>query len=534
MKRISVLFLLMTLSLCFAAQPVLETIYFGDYGEICRVVLQFDQKPDFRIERDNAGKFVRVGLNGVLAGSEVQMSQDTPDSRVLDRIEVVAGANGLTVTIRTDGYALAKESLLPGNPYKIVLDIYNVKVPSAIHERLSFARFYYKTGFHKQAIEQYEIIAKDAPTMTGIHYYWGMILKSRKNTKGALQHFNMVKDTASEYAMAQDEIKKVGGKNTPKPEPKATEEKPKTTAAKPVAEPPLPVMNDNIDSLLVQAAHKSVKDPDRLMLAGMAYKFVAENVTKSQDDYKTAISLLMHIPAKSDYSFEKYKALAELYAAIGDAENAKLFAGLATDTGTPVAASSSGGFLQIELKLWIALLLMLLFGIIVFFLLMIYYRNKTSSDVFTNEDFTYHEDLIKNEIEDDNASENEKESDLEDEPFPEVSESVMEQVREPEDEPEERENEAKLYFGDDEPASPKDVFMEETELTQEEEQELMEDEAPEEEIDGLDGSEPRIGDQEYIQKMILKLSQNGWDTEAIAKELKISVREVEFVLKTNE
>ncbi len=72
-------------------------------------------------------------------------------------------------------------------------------------------------------------------------------------------------------------------------------------------------------------------------------------------------------------------------------------------------------------------------------------------------------------------------------------------------------------------------------LTDEEERELMEEEdIPESTAAGMNGSEPRIGDEEYMQKMILKLSQNGWDADAIAKELKISVREVEFVLKTNE
>ncbi len=392
MKRIS-FFLLMTLSLCFAAQPVLENIYYGDYGEVCRAVLQFNGKPEYKIEQDKDGKFVRVNLAGVTAGSRLQVNQNAKDSRVLDEILVEGGRDGLTVTIRTDGYAQVKNSYLTGDEYKIVLDIFNVKTPSAVHERLSFARFYYKTGFYKKAIEQYQVIEKDAPTMTGIHYYWGMILASRKQTKDAIRHFQMVKDTASEYAQAQDEIKKLGGKGAEKPQAVKTEVVKQQTATP----PKMPVMNDNIDSLLVRAAHSTDKDPDRLMIAGMAYKFLADNVTHNQNDYMTAISLLNRIPAKSPYSFDKYKALAELYAAVGDAENAKLFAGLATETGIPADSVSTGGFLQIELKLWIALLLMLISGVIVFFLLMIYYRNRKSAsdDDFTKEDFEYHEELIK-------------------------------------------------------------------------------------------------------------------------------------------
>ncbi len=523
MKRIG-LFLLMTIAICFAAQPVLETIYYGDYGEVCRAVLQFDSKPEYRVERDDAGKYVRIVLGGVTAGSRLQAEQDTKDSRVLDEIVVEGGNSGLTATFRTDGFAQVKQSYLTGDKYKIVLDIFNVKTPSAVHERLSFARFYYKTGFYTRAVEQYEVIAKQAPTMTGIHYYWGMILKNRKNPKEALRHFQMVKDTASEYAMTQDEIKNLGGKSPAKPQP----EKPKSAQQK--AEPPAtpvktPVVSDDIDSLLVKAANKSDKSPDRLMLAGLAYKFMADNVTHNREDYMTAISLLNRIPAKSPYSFDKYKALAELYAAVGDSENAKLFAGLATDTGSPADSLSSDSFLQIELKLWIALLLMLIFGVIVFFLLMIYYRNRTtpSDDDFTQQDFEYHEELIKEEIEQEKPEEDTFEPPVE-EPEPEE-----EFLPEPEEEAEDRESEARLYFGDDsKPETPEDILREETALTEDEERELLEDEVQD------TGEEPRIGDQEYMQKMILKLSQNGWDADAISKELKISVREVEFVLKTNE
>ncbi len=567
MKRIYLISILFLLAISLSAQAVLEDIYFGDYGEICRTVLKFDRKPTYRIERKSDGKQVIVHLADCSTGSRLQMTQQTQDSRVIDRIQVNMKGNGLTIDIATDGYALIKDSYLPANDYKIVLDIYNVEEARQVHERLSFARFYYKTGFYKKAIEQYEVIEKQAPTMTGIHYYWGMILKSRKKTNDAIQHFQMVKDTASEYSLAQKEIAELGGNKTQKPN-QNTAAKPKNEPAQeskqsrqekpPVLAPKLDI-NLNIDSLLVQAVDRSQNDPHRLMMAGLAYKYLAERVTKNPEDYKTAIALLTKIPAKSPNSYEKYKALAELYAATGDQENAKLFAGLASESGNTPDSTSTAGFMQIELKLWMALLLMLLFGVVVFFLLMIYYRNRTSSkeDDFTQADFSYHEDLIKKEMEQDEAADNSDPDFTMNDESPEPitdddSEADMDDIgqeQEPEpdfeqedEEPNEEEDdtfgsEARLYFGDDKKVhdyvspSPRNVLEEETALTPDEEESLLDDEFQSDASLYTDSSEPRIGDEEYMQKMIRKLSKNGWDAEAIAKELKISVREVEFVQK---
>ena len=80
-------------------------------------------------------------------------------------------------------------------------------------------------------------------------------------------------------------------------------------------------------------------------------------------------------------------------------------------------------------------------------------------------------------------------------------------------------------------------------MSHEQEKELEEDEedyitigkkGKKDTFDTMDEDNEGFGDEEYKKKMILKLYNDGWAMEEIAKELQISQREIEFIIKMAE
>jgi len=270
------------------------------------------------------------------------------------------------------------------------------------------------------------------------------------------------------------------------------------------------------------------------------------------------------------------RELYEIYTALEDNENAQLFKSmLVSDTATKDEKPVS--FFMRDIKLWVALVLAGLVAIIVFFLLMLRYNKRKMEildETFSNEEVTYHSDIIKNsyknqakpEVPQQNTApvvEEVEEESLEFD-FEEEEETVTE-----EEKSEVKENfdldldslnlEDNNDFVEDEDIVDEDTnfdddneILEEEidydnppliteEITEEEEQELVEDEEDElnlfddltDDEDSFEESDSGIGNDEYQKKMILKLANEDWDAAAIAKELRISQNEVEFYLKTN-
>jgi len=169
------------------AKSSLVKIYHGDFGIIDRTVLQFNRKPEFTIKERSKNNLLVISLENCEQGSTIDNKQ-VFDSKVLEKLDVLVINNKLNIVITTDQNYVLKKSYITGQPYKIVLDIYNMEEPKSIIDRLSFAKFYQKVGFYSKAIEQYKIIEKNS----GIHYFWGKILLQRKKQKEAIKHFKLV------------------------------------------------------------------------------------------------------------------------------------------------------------------------------------------------------------------------------------------------------------------------------------------------------------------------------------------------------
>jgi len=109
-------------------------------------------------------------------------------------------------------------------------------------------------------------------------------------------------------------------------------------------------------------------------------QFLVGVVAAKFGDYENAISFLKLIPPNSTLEPSVYKELAEIYLELGDENNAKLYRSLIDTEKSANLIQEKTGFFQMKLRLWMALILALLFGVIVFFLLMIYYNRKTQQE----------------------------------------------------------------------------------------------------------------------------------------------------------
>ena len=209
-------------------------------------------------------------------------------------------------------------------------------------------------------------------------------------------------------------------------------------------------------------------------------------------DYENAIRYLTQIPASDQHYNESLKLLYDSYINLGDLDNANFIASL-----LPAEDINQ----NIGMKMWMVLSLSglaLVVGINIGFIFYSFKKKKEDNSEETDEeDFEIHKQNLQRAYE---TKEIFKEEPI---PTPDLV---------PTDE----------Y--DDPP-----IITEE--LTDTEEKELIAEETPkspevEEELDPY-------ADEEYRKKMILKLYHDGWKNEEIAKELQISHREIQFIIKMN-
>jgi len=156
MKRfLFVIFMILIIhSILFAT--VFNKIYHKDYGEVDRIVLVFNEKPDFNIIENNANIQIEI-LNCTKAVNIKDQSID--DSNILKNFTFYQYDNNLIITIALDqeffllkGSEYNLEKLeLPGEIYKLVLDIFSTSEPKTIKEHEGFADFFNSVGFSKRA-----------------------------------------------------------------------------------------------------------------------------------------------------------------------------------------------------------------------------------------------------------------------------------------------------------------------------------------------------------------------------------------------
>lgn len=521
MKRTLCIILLTIICSALFSQVNLNRIYYGDFGHVNRTVLQFSKKPEYKVVGNSANKLITIQVNACENKSGVD-SKPYPDAIMVEKAIIQKNNNdGLDIVIKTSrAFHLKYSTLNEKNSFKLVLDIYSGIKPETDEEKASFAKFYYKVGLKNKA---HRIIRSIPDTKVNyIHYYWGKILLSKRNNSAAIQHFRMVDKKYPEYVQAQEELKKLNALGQPqKQNPRKNSgnivQQKKVTNVVPKNES-VPDINTltHKDMMIYDKYQKffyqTDSDDSKLFIVAVAAKFVK--------DYDYAIELFKRISEDSSLKQESYKELADIYALKGDAENAKLFRSFLSDTSDEIGVISNSSFMSIEIKLWMALIITIAFGTIVFFLLMIYYNKRISQVTydFTLDDVNYHENLVKDSY---------------NEPIGKWALSDEELKNNGEAETGESEEEAPKQENSGTDIDDVDVYnppIIAEKLTPEEEEELLEYEQSKMEEQEEDDSETFAND-DYIRKMVVKMSQQDWGVEEIAKELKISQSEVDFILK---
>ena len=246
-------------------------------------------------------------------------------------------------------------------------------------------------------------------------------------------------------------------------------------------------------------------------------------------DYENSLKFLKQIP-EYDSNFEyAIQLLHKNYIALGDKKNANFYASLMnSDESSP----DDYNFFNTPVKLWMTFIvafLTLAFGIAVAYF---YSHLKKDKDTITEDDLTIHkEHLIR-------AYQNKEMYNNNDDETAEEDDDNNDNNKTPQ-----FNNEKSIADSYDDPP----ILTEN--LQEEEEQELIEDEKSVLSFGDLDNQNGKeslnnsfdedfemdsFGDDEYKKKMVLKLYNDGWDMEEIAKELQMSQREIDFIIKMNQ
>jgi tetratricopeptide (TPR) repeat protein len=567
MRRFALLLSILTLFCNAYARPTLNKIYHYDYGPVTRLVLAFDRMPVYRVDNAAGDRRITIHIDNCEASRTV-IGERSPGGPVLSSTSVQTSGDGLQITIGTRQRAILEPFKLEDGVHKIVLDIYNTKDPVSGDDVLALARFYYLVHFYSQALDYYADASRAHPELSQIHYYWGKILSGTGRASEAKSHFAQVKSGSEEYTASRRESgsaakptpeKKITPTKQPEKTPPAPTKTPAKVAAK--AEPAktpakapekvpvkpgdeAPVKAETPDTSVPVApasadtAKASPAEADSMSACYQRYYgqagsytnqlFLLGKVAMTCSDYTAAIryygEVLNHLDPKSPRFTEAHQDIASCYAAIGMTSQAKLHRALAGKSYS--VTGSNTPFLQIPLPLWLALALALGISLVVIFLASLIRRKRNEPPDFTPGDVeperiaegyrrTYDEPGDIEEIEDvrtsssatDPAPEPVIEPQLGIKPdFDVYHPPIIAEELSPEEDAqlEREENEEKPRYE----SINYDLFQKSDSL-----------------FDGLEKTEAKAN-------MIRRLARDGWDAEAIAKELHVSQNEVDFVLKT--
>lgn len=533
-KSIIMLFLIFAFSL--SAVSHMTKIYHKDYGSITRLVIVFDKKIDAEIVSNPQQRKVEIFADNTVK-SRIVESKTQFLSKNLASVSTEELSNGIAIVISLEKSFRESHFQMGNSPHKLVFDFFTVTNPKSYNELMDYTSFYTTVGFPQKAEKYFEKLAQDYPQKNGFYYHWALSNLKRGRKKIAIEQLKKVTNVSREFQAAFELLNKLA------PDRNKTEAKPKQTPLpkQPVEPPkeetqaketettttPLPQNDMSLENDLLQLFSGLASKDQKLQVLGQTAYTAGE--------YEKALEYLLPIEQKNEII---NRELFEIYSILEDKENALYYKSLLlNDSIVANNEKSDTSFADIEIKLWMALLLCLLTAVIVFFLIMLHYnkkRNKILDDSFTDEEVDYHSNIIKKSYKKEEAP---------------IEYDLGEQDSEKDEKPEEIADDLTPEDDEDDDLDYESAPNISEEITKEEEEDLVEDEENElnlfddiednleDEIDISDDDEDEesgLGKDEYQKKMILKLAKENWDAAAIAKELRISQNEVEFYLKTNE
>lgn len=189
---------------------IVTEIYQRDYGLINRSVIVLNGQPDYSIEQRVADRKLLLILEDTLPREDLPLSHRI-DNSVLESIDLQRTDWGdLLITINTKMHYHLEYFDLSGPEYRLVFDIYSKETPETDWERLSFGKFYFTVGNHVLAETLMLEILESAPQITSANYYLGKILLHRGEISEAARKLSEVSYNDPEYIQAQMEMVKMG------------------------------------------------------------------------------------------------------------------------------------------------------------------------------------------------------------------------------------------------------------------------------------------------------------------------------------
>ncbi|MBW6516843.1 MAG: tetratricopeptide repeat protein [Candidatus Cloacimonetes bacterium] len=198
------------LSNLFAQAAITVTdIYQRDYDLINRTVIVFNGLPNYSIEPRPANRQIIITAENTQLRPNLPLVQSLV-SPVLESIRVTTTPQGhLQIVISTRRQFYLENFRLTA-PDRLVFDIYNKEFPETDREKFAFGRFYYTVGQLGKAEEFLREVLLSSPAITDANYYLGKILLNRGELAAAAESFRRVSYNDSEYLQAQMELTKMG------------------------------------------------------------------------------------------------------------------------------------------------------------------------------------------------------------------------------------------------------------------------------------------------------------------------------------
>jgi hypothetical protein len=136
---------------------MLEDIYFKDYGIINRIVLVFDKSVDFQI--NETGNDTEISILDCTQDPNIE-NEEFVTNKVLSSFEFIQFAEDMIVIIAAKNKVDLSHFVLPGEKYKLVIDIFGAE-PVSFEDNISYAEFYQTIG-KKDEAKKFYIQAENA------------------------------------------------------------------------------------------------------------------------------------------------------------------------------------------------------------------------------------------------------------------------------------------------------------------------------------------------------------------------------------
>ena len=578
MKKVLVLISLILISFTLFAQPKLLNYSVSSFGEIARVRLELSEKTSLGLRKEAQNQRIVISLPNARNQAAKSKNYNLP---VINTVSVQSMGTQVNISIKTaKRFSEVREYSSSGSVYVVYYDIFNTSDPQTYNELISCAKYYNMLG-DTSKYQQYSQKAKQLNPGAQIKNDVPLAKKTEKKVKKATVKPAKKTKKNEKPIVKKEEPKKETSKVNPvepvkKEEPvKAAESKILTTPAKadssikkiifmknqmryPITRPDLkpkklekkpeiPVEKQEIKADSIKTEEKPIPVPqpqdtvkavqadtttviplpingkhDSLLLDlfqsvetdSVMQNYIIGFVAYHAGANKEATDFLKSIPKTSEYKKEADLLLYDVYKRTGNEIEAKL---LYADISADSANTQKTSLLDTPVKAWMALLfsaIVLIVGLIVT-MIIVQAKMKKLKPAVSESEFEIHKKHLQRAYENKMAAEKE-------EPEPVISNNYSQESIVPDyDNP--------PYVAED--------------LSHEEEKELEEDEEDfitivkkdkKESFDSMDDENEGFGDEEYKKKMILKLYNDGWAMEEIAKELQISQREIEFIIKMAE